>query len=208
MRLRRTRPFSLAFFAVALLALPTSCREAVAPEPVTQQPAPDALLGLPIDIGIGIGVGNVRIVDTTVTALQWATPLANDISRSAVIGPAGGSISISELGFRLNVPAGAVDAPTNITVTAVAGSTVAYEFAPHGLIFEERPTFVQQLQYVSLPGSVLSLVMHGAYFESRDDLFADGTAAITELIPTRLDFFPLRVRFSIKHFSGYIVAVD
>jgi hypothetical protein len=50
--------------------------------------------------------------------------------------------------------------------------------------------------------------MHGAYFESRGDLFADGTAAISELIPTRLEVFPLRVVFKVKHFSGYIVAVD
>ncbi len=204
MSLRHFRRVSLALFGLSLLALPTSCRDAVAPEPVAQQPAPDALLGL---LDLGNGLGNVRLVDTTVTALGWRTPLASDISRSALIGPTGGSISIDELGFRFIVPRGAVDVPTNITVTAVAGATVAYEFAPHGIRFEERPTFSQELEHTNLTG-LLGVAMHGAYFESRGDLFADGTAAISELIPTRLEVFPLRVVFKVKHFSGYIVAVD
>ena len=204
MSLRRNRsPLSLALLALALFTLPTSCRDALAPEPVVeQQPAPDALLGLP-----DLGWGPVRLVDTTVTALRWQTPLESDISRSAVIGPAGGSISIGELGFRFTVPAGALSEPTNVTVTAVAGSIVAYEFAPHGLRFDERATFSQELRYTGLT-SVLGVLMRGAYFESRDDLFPDGTAEVSELIPTRLDILPLRVRFPVKHFSGYIVAVD
>ena len=199
----RLRTLALAVFgAASLLAAPTACRDAVAPEPVAQQPAPDALLGLP-DLGGDLG----RLVDTTITALTWAEPLQSDITRSAVIGPAGGSISISEIGFRFTVPAGALSEPTNLTVTAVGGSVVAYEFEPHGLKFDDRATFSQELRYTGLTG-VLGVVMKGAYFESRADIFPDGTANVTEIIPTRLDFFPLRVKFPVRHFSGYIVAVD
>lgn len=200
----RLRSLALAILgAVSLLAAPTACRDAVAPEPVAQQPAPDALLGLP-DAGAG-DLG--RLVDTTITALTWAEPLQSDITRSAVIGPAGGSITISEIGFRFTVPAGALSEPTNLTVTAVAGSVVAYEFEPHGLRFDDRATFSQELRYTGLTG-LLGVVMKGAYFESRGDIFPDGTANVTEIIPTRLDFLPLRVKFPVRHFSGYIVAVD
>lgn len=199
----RLRSFAFAVLGATLLAAPAACRDAVAPEPVAQAPAPNALLGLPDP-----GLGDVsRTVDTTIIALRWREPVQSDISRSAVIGPSGGSISIEELGFRFRVPAGALTQPTNLTVTAVAGSVVAYEFEPHGLQFAERATFSQELSYTDLTG-VLGVVMKGAYFESRDDIFPDGTADVSEIIPTRLDFFPLRVKFPVKHFSGYIVAVD
>ena len=198
----RLRSLAFALLGATLLAAPAACRDAVAPEPVAQQPTPDPLLGLP-----DLGSGGTRLIDTTITALRWREPLANDVSRSAVIGPAGGSIEIDELGFRFTVPAGAVSAPTNISVTAVAGSVVAYEFEPHGLQFDERATFSQELRYTGLTG-LLGIVMRGAYFDARSDILPDGTADVSEIIPTRLDLFPLRVRFPVKHFSGYIVAVD
>lgn len=202
MSFRRARPFSFALVALSLLAFPTACRDSVAPEPIAQQSAGAALPGVADN-----GWGPIRIVDTTVVALRWRTPLRNDITRRAVIGPEGGSISIEELGFEFTMPEGAVAVPTPVTVVAVAGSVVAYEFEPHGIRFEERATFSQELEYTELT-SVLGVVMQGAYFKSRDDISRDGTARVSELIPTRLDYFPLRVKFPIKHFSGYIVAVD
>jgi len=196
----RTLAAAIALAAVSLVS--SSCGDATAP--VTRPAAPDALLGLPS----GLGGGVATLVDTTVNALQLAVPLLSDISRSATIGPEGGSIDIPETGFHLDVPKNAFYSPTLITVTAVQGSTVAYEFEPHGLTFNKRLIVTQSLSPTSLISSLLGHSFTGAYFTSRDDLHADGTAFVHELEPTTTDLLSLQARFSIGHFSGYLVGVD
>lgn len=201
-KLRFSR-FALRSIALALGAAATfSCSEPTAPTPREAQPS--ALLGLPITIGIG----GVRIVDTTVTTLRWATPLLEDVTTSATIGPEGGTITIPQTGFRLDVPAYAVTSPTTITVTAVAGSTVAYEFQPAGATFAKRLTVRQDLSLTTILPTLLETDFTGAYFSSRDDILPDGSALVHELEPTTVDLFSLKVRFTVSHFSGYLVGVD
>ena len=197
---RRTLPALLLFLA-GLATLPSSCGEPTAPVEAT--PRAEALLGLPIGGGIDVG----RTIDTTVTALRRLVPLASDISASATIGSEGGSISIPEAGFTLTVPREALDAPTLITVTAVQGSVVAYEFAPHGVTFRKKLVVTQDLSR-TLGVGLLGIAYKGAYFESRDEIGADGSALVHELLPTTFDLLAQRLRFGIGHFSGYLVAVD
>ena len=200
--MNRLRSFSAAIALAAVSLVSSSCRDATAPAARTSEP--QALLGLPSGLGGGVST----LVDTTVNTLQFAVPLLSDISRSATIGPDGGTIDIPETGFHLDIPKNAVYAPTLITVTAVQGSTVAYEFEPHGLTLNKRLIVTQSLSPTSLVSSLLGHSFTGAYFTSRDDLHLDGTALVHELEPTTSDLLSLQVRFSIGHFSGYLVGVD
>ena len=191
------RSIALAAGAFALF----SCTEPTAP---TSAPAaPSALLGLPI----GIGGGLVRAVDTTVTTLQRAVPLLADVSASATIGPDGGTITVPEAGFRLDVPKYAVSQPTTITITAVAGSAVAYEFQPAGATFAKRLVASQDLSLTTILPVIAGTQFTGAYFLSRDDILG-GTATVHELEPTNVDLTTLTTRFTIGHFSGYLIATN
>ena len=71
----------------------------------------------------------------TVNVVTRDTPLATSQSTSAVIGAFGGRLSLPGAGLTVVVPPFAVASPTRITVTAVAGNQVAYEFEPHGTHF-------------------------------------------------------------------------
>jgi len=200
--MNRLRTLSAAIALAAVSLVSSSCNDATAPAGRTA--APDALLGLPSGLGGGVST----VLDTTVNTLQLAVPLASDISRSATIGPEGGAIEIPETGFRLDIPKNALAAPTLITVTAVQGPAVAYEFEPHGITLNKRLVITQSLGPTSLVSTVLGRSFTGAYFTSRDDLHADGTALVHELEPTSTDLLSLQLRFSIGHFSGYLVGVD
>jgi hypothetical protein len=194
------RSIALAASAFALF----SCAEPTAPTSASSAPSvPSALLGLPI----GIGGGLVRVVDTTVTTLQRAVPLLTDVSASATIGPDGGTITIPATGFRLDVPKNAVAQPTTITVTAIAGSTVAYEFEPAGTTFAKRLIVSQDLSLTSIAASIVGTDLTGAYFRSRDEILGT-TATVHELEPTNVDLTTLTARFTIGHFSGYVMGTD
>lgn len=200
--MNRFRSLSAAIALAAVSLVSSSCGDVTAPASRTD--APSALLGLPSGLGGGVGT----LVDTTVNTLQLAVPLLSDISRSATIGPEGGTIEIPETGFRLDIPKNAVAAPTLITVTAVQGSAVAYEFEPHGIALNKRLIATQRLAPTSIVSSLLGRSFTGAYFTSRDDIHLDGTALVHELEPTSTDLLSLQLRFSIGHFSGYLVGVD
>ena len=198
--MKHTRALSLALLLAGTLALPASCVDSTAPRAIPDAGA-EALLGLPIGTGVDVD----RTVDTTVTVLQRITPLSADITKSAVIGVDGGTISIPEAGFTLTVPREALAAPTTITVTAVQGGAVAYEFEPKGLIPKKKFVFSQDLGS-TLGAGLLNALYKGGYFESRAEIDqTSGTATVHEIINATFD--PLVIRFPISHFSGYLVAV-
>ena len=60
-----------------------------------------------------------------VRGVTRATPLAKDISVSAVIDKKGGTLSIPEAGLTLVVPPNAVSTKTTFVATALAGKLVA-----------------------------------------------------------------------------------
>jgi hypothetical protein len=140
------------------------------------------------------------------TTLLRDVPLAENVTVSKPIGPDGGDFEIPAVGLRVYVPRGAVDRPTTITATALAGDMVAYEFGPHGTRFA-LPLIVAQAtkgtHADSLPpGTVLQL----GYFTSADALDrVKKKARIAELI-SRLAFVTDdSVVFPVWHFSGYTV---
>ena len=187
------RPLSRIGARLLSLVLLAGCaRDAASPiEPTAVPPAPNAAL---------LGLLPVR-------GVTRSSPLAQDISVSAVIDRNGGTISIPEAGLTLVVPANAVSAKTTFVATALAGKLVAYEFEPHGTRFAVPLQFQQDLKKVSLVGTLTSPLMKGAYFTDESNLDqASGWAFVSELLPATTDLLKARVSFPINHFSGYLVS--
>jgi hypothetical protein len=106
----------------------------------------------------------------------------------------------------MTIPRGALSSTTAITVTAVAGDKVQYEFGPHGLLFSQ-PVKVQQ----SLTGtySVNQNVSYEAIYygtQSSTSLLSKLVNVVLEVLKAVLDPNTNSVGFDIRHFSGYLVS--
>jgi hypothetical protein len=191
------RAVTMRLLAVASLLTVASCDSATAPTPTPSVNSASRLL----------------IVPTTVNVVTRNTPLANPISASATIGLLGGQISIPAAGVKVVFPALALTQATRITVTAVAGNQVAYEFQPHGIRFLAPVQVTQNLTGTSAvnSGGLLNTVLSGGlvagYFTSLSDLNQGaGTALVSELLGVALNLSSKTATFPIFHFSGYLVA--
>ena len=112
---------------------------------------------------LGGAVGTVNNVLTPVVGLSRTVPLASDITVTQSIGSAGGTLSIPAAGVSVVVPAGAVSALTQFTMSARAGSVIAYDFAPHGITFAKPLVFTQSLQGTSATLLNVTLLKLGYY---------------------------------------------
>jgi len=137
---------------------------------------------------------------TTVQPLKRTSPLASPVSASAYIGPLGGVITVPGTGLTVVFPALALSSRKLITVTALAGSDVAYEFAPHGLKFPVPLVATQALGSTQAGNGLIDpkLLFVGYFTDAtKDNLVSElldvGISAGTAVFP-------------IHHFSGYIVA--
>lgn len=144
-------------------------------------------------------------VGTLVNGLTWSTNVGQT-SASATIGPEGGTVSIPN-GVRVTFPAGALSATTKITVTRLPGSIVAYDFQPHGTKFAQ-PVLVEHptsgTNILKLPALTS---FQGAYFQDQSLLNQLlGTVTVSEFEPTFVSADKAWVRFTVQHFSGYVVA--
>lgn len=140
-----------------------------------------------------------------VVMLQRATPLAAPVSASAWIDRSGGTISIPEAGFSIRFPGNALptDEPKLITVTALPGGNVAYEFQPEGLVFANDPTITQDLKVTEVAHDpTLRRALEGVYFPDAGAL-GSGTARVRETRPAVVDATGWKMRFTVHHFSGY-----
>ncbi|HLL46028.1 MAG TPA: hypothetical protein VK399_04945 [Longimicrobiaceae bacterium] len=172
--------------------------------------------GLVTDLADDLVVSTTSTVLQTsmpVNVLQRTSPLTRDISVSAEIGKNGGSIEIREAGLRFIVPSNALVPPTRqktvtITVTALKGDEVAYTFQPHGLQFREPVRIEQEFKGTTAERNRGLLEgVEGAYFPSVSDLDAvGGVASVLEFRPTSVDVTGSRIKFTVDHFSGYLIA--
>jgi hypothetical protein len=146
---------------------------------------------------------------TAVSVLQRLQPLDSAISVTAPIGWAGGKIEIPEAGLRVRIPAGALDLgkreSIDITVTALPGANVAYDFQPHGLRFREALTVEQDSRVTAEGRHPDKSALEGAYFPD-PSLLGDGTAGVSEFRPTNFDVHGHRFSWGVEHFSGYLLA--
>jgi hypothetical protein len=135
------------------------------------------------------------------------------LSVTQVVSRDGGTITLPSAGLTLEIPAGAFDAPTmTFTVTALAGMTVAYDFQPHGTVFNVPLRVIQSLSQTNLknttpkPGFVSE--WNGAYFDQAASIDQKtGVAIVSELlsVDTSVIWSRNEISFGVSHFSGYMV---
>lgn len=140
---------------------------------------------------------------TIVTPLLRTQPLSNPLSASATVGPLGGTLAIPGAGIVVVVPPLALSSRQKITVTAVAGSNVAYEFAPHGIKFAVPLVVTQNLKNTQAQsgGLVNPLSLQAGYFPDSTNV-----TSVTELLGVNVNLLSQTAIFTVWHFSGYILA--
>lgn len=194
---RRILLLSSAFVAVIAAAcvstdIPTAPSGPAGEVPPTEATAASAsLTGL-------LGIGPVQV-----TPLQRTEPLSNSLSTSATVGPLGGTLALPGAGLLVVVPPLALSSKQTISVTAVAGSNVAYEFAPHGLKFNLPLVVTQNLAVTQAGrnGLVSPLSLFAGYFPD-----STKPTSITESLNVNVNLLNQAAVFSVWHFSGYILA--
>lgn len=193
-RTARSRRIVTTIGSIALAVVVGACAgdTITAPAPVTAAPSNGLIGGL---------LGVVSKLLTPVTGLLRLEPLRSDVVRSITVDAKGGVLRIPETGLTLTIPANAVSSRTTITVTALRGKAVAYEFKPHGLKFARPIQFTHDL-----PSTLLSTSsLRGGYFANVSQVnTTTGEALINEEIPARVA--NRQVTFDISHFSGYMVS--
>ncbi len=149
---------------------------------------------------------------TRARAVQWGPAHSRvEQSVSAIIGPDGGTLSVPGSDFSMNIPSGALAAPTTITIIAEGGPHVSHEMLPHGLRFLKPVTAVQGLENTAIYGTSGGNAIRTAYLpEGRDNIDVDGTASPTELQAASTYFYgaePVAATqvWTINHFSRYIL---
>jgi len=142
-----------------------------------------------------------------VRLLKRSDALPSGLTTTGVIGPRGGHLEIAQAGFRIDFPAGAVSAPTRITVSAVGGRNVAYRFEPHGIAFKVPVVIRQTLKNTTAwKNPALAAELQGSYFER---LLVDPTetyARSFEKRAAKLRESAKMLEFTIEHFSGYLLS--
>ena len=149
---------------------------------------------------------------TKARAVRWGYGHSRvEQSVSEVIGPDGGTLSLPGADFTMNIPSGALAAPTTITVVAKAGPHVAYEFLPHGLRFLRPVTVVQGLRTTSTFGTDAGNAVRSAYLaEGKENIGVDDSTSPSELQAATTYFYgaqPVAETqvWTVNHFSRYIL---
>lgn len=208
MRKRLLGFVGVALIASAVIAGCTDRAPSAPLSPAAAQPSNSLLGGL-----LGGVIGTVgKLLNIVVTLVTRPTTLQQDIVWSFYAGP-GGTVSANRTaGLSITVPPGALSQTTKITVTVKAGNVYNYQFQPEGLQFAVPVVVTQDISDNSLLGSLLGGLLgsnktaKGAYY-SAPTLQYDpktGQATVNEIEPTISGSGFLS--FSIKHFSGYVVA--
>lgn len=153
----------------------------------------------------GLVTSTTSALLTAVVGLQWSSPVSQ-ATATRVIGPDGGSLSIPN-GITVTVPKGAVSTNVTFSVTRLPGTIVAYDFQPHGTTFAVPLTIEQPTLGTNLTKLPAATSVQGAYFplaSSLDQLL--GTALVSEFQPTFVSADKAWIKFTVQHFSGYMVS--
>ena len=185
--------------ALALTLAACSAEQVSAPTQMSAAPADAQSSLLGGLLGTVTGVLNL----TTAGAVQRTTPLAAPITVTKEIGYYGGTLSIPEAGVTVIVPRGALLRTTTITMTARAGSLLAYDFSPTGTTFYKPLVFNQSLKGTNVTLLQVPFLRLGYY--SDPGLLGELTATVSDLLGGVTDLLSWTFTAPIKHFSGYIV---
>ena len=194
---RITVATSFALGAVAVLA--TACADAPT--------APTARFGGDVGGFLAGPHAAISAAPAAVTALARTTPLARDIVVKVQIQPGGGNIvNIPGTDAQINFPDHFVSKPTTFTITARAGSVVAYDFQPSGSFANNPVVITQRLQNTNWAGGAVGN-LQGAYVKDWSQVSdAMKTATVDEFQETTVDTRANAVIIKVWHFSGYMVS--
>ena len=201
----RTRTAAaLTLGATALLTLAACAEGPTAPAAASAAPTPGDAPALASASSYSTSSSTASTSSATARGVLWSSPAARETA-SRVIGPEGGSVSLSG-GVRLVVPRGAVASNLTFTVTRLPGRIVAYEFQPHGVTFRVPVVLEHATRGIDTrsldAGSLLA-----AHFQSATALDqTTGTAAATEFAPASLSWDRSTAKLTLPHFSGWMVS--
>jgi hypothetical protein len=120
--------------------------------------------------------------------------------------PRGGGTYRLPGGLHIDVSGGTFRETTTLTVTMLPGNMVAYEFQPHGLVFNKPLRMSQDLRGTNWAGKDVSQFGVG-YFTSATDLnLLTKQALVKEYLRSTVDVHGKRVHFDVFHFSGYMMS--
>jgi hypothetical protein len=139
----------------------------------------------------------------SVNGLQRTTALSAPITVSKSIGTDGGTLAIPAAGVTVVIPKGALTKTTTVTMTARAGTLVAYDFAPHGIVFAKPLVFKQSLKGTN--ASLLNALSLRLGYYADESLLTKTGALVTELLGGVVDTLSWTFTSSIWHFSGYVM---
>ena len=152
----------------------------------------------------GVNASDAVSPSSKVYVLRRRAPLDSDITVSATIGSAGGTLSIPAAGLQVTIPKGALLLNTRISVTALHGKYVAYQFGPHGQIFLKRITIEQSLKGTYSVNSAPDY--RAAYFNSDPNSWQELLVNVLEVLTTSVDVQGNVAQFGVVHFSGYLMS--
>ena len=145
--------------------------------------------------------------------VAWAGSHGNaQYSVSAFItAAAGGTISLPGADFSITFPPGALSQDLTITVVALGGASVAYDFLPHGTQFNVPVVATQQLGNTSV-GNLTGLVppLYAGYLPDGYETISSTGGALALEIETSTTIFnlsgtPVTQVWYLNHFSRYIL---
>jgi hypothetical protein len=185
----------------ALAALTAACAD--------QATAPGAALAPDVHVSRDVGTTGTPVA---VQGLLRTAPLAQNVVVVKTLSSGGGGIAVPGTDFQLQVPNGAIPGKSmTFTITAYAGSVVAYDFQPHGVKFLKPLKAVQQLGHTNwksfnLPAGFYQSAA-GAYFADTTQVdWTTGLATVDEFMPTDVSVGGATMTWDVPHFSGYIVS--
>ena len=186
----RTQLRRLLVVALGAITLTSCGMDHPTAPPQLQPTAPDPLLGTLTSL-------------LSLDGLQRTRALPAPITVSKSIGIEGGTLAIPEAGVTVVVPRGALSRTTKITMTARAGTLVAYDFAPHGITFAKPLVFTQQLRGTN--ASLLSAPLLRLGYYSDPSLLGRTSAVVTDLLGGVVNTLSWSFTSKIPHFSGWVV---
>ena len=177
--------------AVAVAAAVAACSMETATSPVSDVGGERAANILP---------GGERLA----WGLARTTATTSPLTASARLTAKGGTIVIQELGVTLTVPANALPRDTmTITMTALPGAMVVYEFAPHGTVFRTPLILSHKLKGTKYDPTKDG--RFGGHFTDRSKV--DNLKRLVRITETMSPFIANgSFNFKIGHFSGWMVS--
>ena len=199
----RVRSLATLVVAVAVSITLAACSATDSTAPTTPSASPSRQLTAPTDTANKNLLGLLLGAPTTVTPLLRTYNINAPITVSKKIGILGGALAIPQAGVTIIVPPLAIPSAKTISVTALPGNKVAYEFAPHGLKFVLPLIMTQDLRSTEARNGGLldALSLQVGYFPD-----ASRVTSVTELLNVQVDLLNQTAITTLWHFSGYIYA--